>query len=111
MKKIVLTALFLMGALAMSIPITTRAVGQENHPQQVRNPDQNADEDRNRNQEQQHQSWNGDYTYEETADRNWLEEQQQKHNNQRRSQHRSKGADHTYEETVDRNWLNEHNLD
>lgn len=114
MNKGVLTSVFLIGALAAAVPLTTRSVGQETPRQQARNPDQNADQDRNRHQgQQQHQSRNGDFTYEETADRDWLEEQQHKHNNQRRAQYQSWGADYTYanEEAVDRDWLREHNPD
>jgi len=110
MNKRVLTSLFLMGALATPIAFAMRAVGQEKRQQEARNPDQKTDQDRNRHQEQQqHQSWNGDYTYEETADRDWLTEQRQKHNNQRGSQYRSRASDYSYEETVDRDWLREHN--
>jgi len=106
MNRGVLTSLFLMGALAAQVPVAMRAVGQEKHQQE------NSDQDRSRYQkQQQHQLWNGDYPDEETVDRAWLKDQQQKYNNQRGSQYRSGGVDYSNEETVDRNWLREHNID
>lgn len=110
MNKPILALLFLTGALVLMIPPTTGAVGQEEREQQVRNPDQNTHQQRNIYGGQQQFS-NADYTYEETADRNWLEEQLQKHNNQRTAYDRYWGADYAYEETVDRDWLTEHNRD
>jgi hypothetical protein len=111
MKNSIAASLFLMGALVLLIPLTTGAVGQEDGEQQSRNPNQNTYQQRNIYPGQQQQFSNGDYTYEETAARNWLEEQLQKHNNQHTAYDRSWRADYTYEETVDRDWLMEHNLD
>jgi hypothetical protein len=91
--------------------LVTRAIGQKKGEQQAI-PLQNKHPQHNRQEEQrQQQSWNGDYTYEETADRDWLEEQLLKYDNRTRAEHRSWSEDHTFEETVDRNWLAEHNLD
>ncbi len=111
MNKGVLASLLLIGALAAPVTFTTRAVAQENRQQQVRNEDQKKDQktqERNTPQEQKYQSWNGDYRYEETVDRDWLNQQQR--NTQQRKQYRSWDTDYRYEETVDRNWLKEHNL-
>ncbi len=108
MNKGILSSLFLIGALAAPVPLTKPAVGQET-PQQTRNPKQDRHQDLNkRHEQQQHQAADGDYTYEETVDRDWLKEQP---NNHRMSQYRSGNADYTSEETVDRNWLKEHDLD
>jgi hypothetical protein len=112
MNKSILPSLFLMGVLVLVIPLTTGAVGQKDREEQARNPDQNTHQQRNTYEGQQQQQFsNGGYTYEETSDRNWLEEQLQKHNNQRMVYDRSSGEDYAYEETVDRDWLTEHNVD
>ena len=98
---------FLLGALATPVTFAIGAVAQGGDQDQSIKNSQQTQQERNRYQEQ-HRSWNGDYRYEETVDREWMNEQKL-HEQQNRHQYRDWNTGFRYEETVDRNWLNEHN--
>jgi hypothetical protein len=106
MNERVLAAFFLIGALAVQVTLPLRAPAQEERQHQSKDENQQRDQVRNKHQEQQRQFWNGDYRYEDTVDRDWLNEHQ--HYAQKSNQYPSWETGFRYEETVDRNWLNEH---